>query len=414
MANTIQPRRPISRMWAIVKRAALIPAISIVASLFATPCAQAQTYEALYNFSGQGTDGGYPSSSLIADKAGNLYGTAHLGGAYNRGVVFKLDKTGKETVLYSFTGIGGDGAIPQGALVRDAAGNFYGTTYSGGDLTCGNGSGCGTVFKLDTTGKETVLYRFRGYPTDGSNPPAGVIRDAAGNFYGTTYSGGTAATGTVFKVDTTGHETVLHNFTLGPDGGWPYAGLVRDKTGNLYGTASDGGNSACGGCGVIFKVDSTGHETVLYTFTGVTDGFTPYGGLIRDGVGNLYGTTAFGGSTTGCNGNGCGTVFKLDTTGHETILHRFTGTDGEKPYGSVVRDGRGNLYGSTLLGGAYSYGTIFKLDTAGKETVLHSFSYSASGASPLSASLWGAAGKLYGTTSEGGPSGGGLVFQIVP
>jgi uncharacterized repeat protein (TIGR03803 family) len=401
-------------MWAIVKRAALIPAISIVASLFAAPGVQAQTFEALYNFSGQGADGGYPSSSLIADKAGNLYGTAHLGGIYNKGVVFKLDQAGKETVLYSFTGTGGDGAIAQGTLVRDAAGNFYGTTYSGGDLTCGNGSGCGTVFELDPSGKETVLYRFRGYPVDGSSPPAGVIRDAAGNLYGTTYSGGANGAGIVFKLDVTGQETVLYSFTLGADGGWPYAGLVRDKAGNLYGTASGGGNVPCGGCGVVFKLDTTGHETALYSFTGGADGSTPYGGLIRDGAGNLYGTTAFGGSTTACNTNGCGTVFKLDTTGHETILHSFTGNDGEKPYAGVVRDKLGRLYGTTLVGGAHSYGTIFKLETTGKETVLHSFSYSADGASPLSALLWCAAGNLCGTTGEGGASGGGVVFQIVP
>jgi uncharacterized repeat protein (TIGR03803 family) len=392
----------------------MILLLTPLTGVFATPCVQAQTYDPLYNFSGQGADGGYPSSSLIADKAGNLYGTAHLGGAHNKGVVFKVDRTGKETVFYSFTGTAGDGSIPQGTLVRDAAGNFYGTTYSGGDLTCSNGQGCGTVFKLDATGNETVLYRFRGYPVDGESPPAGVIRDAAGNLYGTTYGGGAFAAGIVFKLDATGQETVLYNFTLGVDGGWPLAGLVRDKAGNLYGTASGGGNVPCGGCGVVFRLDSADHETVLYSFTGGADGSTPHGGLIRDGAGNLYGTTAFGGSTTACNGNGCGTVFKLDPTGHETILHSFTGNDGEEPWAGVVRDGLGNLYGTTSLGGAYTYGTIFKLDTAGKESVLFSFSDYVSGGSPLYTLLMDAVGDIYGTTSAGGPSGGGVVFKLKP
>ena len=376
---------------------------------------QAQTYKVLYNFSGQGTDGGYSSSSLVEDRAGNLYGTASSGGAHNKGVVFKLDKKGKGKVLYSFTGTGGDGGTPRGALVRDAAGNFYGTTYYGGDLTCN----CGTVFKLDTTGKVSVLYSFRGYPDDGANPWAGVVRDVAGNLYGTTYGGGVDNTGTVFRLDTTGNETVLHSFTGlatgSTDGALPWAGLVRDHAGNLYGTTYAGPAGAGCGCGVIFKVDTSGNETVLYRFTGGADGGSPYAGLVRDAAGNLYGTTYFGGSTAACNTNGCGTVFQLDKAGKETVLYSFTGaTDGANPFAGLVADKAGNLYGTTFAGGTYTYGTIFKLDTAGKVTVRHSFSYS-DGIDPEARLVRDSAGNLYGTTSFGGPStDGGVVFKVTP
>jgi uncharacterized repeat protein (TIGR03803 family) len=251
---------------------------------------------------------------VIRDSVGNLYGTTGGGGTFGFGTVFKLDTSGKETVLYSFTG-GADGEFPEAGLVRDVAGNLYSTTIFGG--TSGNcNGGCGTVFKLDTTGKETVLYSFRN--GDGAYPNS-VIRDSAGNLYGTTYGGGPpsfcfgSGCGVVFKVDTTGKETVLYTFTGGADGANPYAGLVRDAKGNLYGTTSYGGDmAACkGGCGVVFKLDKTGKETVLHRFMGA-DGASPYAGLVRDAKGNIYGTTFTGGDLT-CvvYVGGCGVVFKL-------------------------------------------------------------------------------------------------------
>jgi uncharacterized repeat protein (TIGR03803 family) len=285
-----------------------------------------------------------------------MYGTTFEGGASTQGTVFKLDATGKETVLYSFAGA--DGANPTAGLVQDGAGNFYGTTDNGGSSGCGAVGGCGVVFKLDTTGKETVLYSFTN-AADGATPVGGVIMDTAGNLYGTTYNSPSGC-GTVFKVDTTGKETVLHSFTncftslANSDGGEPYAGLVMDQAGNLYGTTVIGGSS---GWGTVFKVDETGNETVLHSFSNVgTDGAFPYGGLVRDKAGNLYGTTAFGGPFYG-------TVFKVDTTGKETVLHSFTNSAvAAEPYAGLVMDKAGNLYGTTLIGGSSGHGTVFKLN----------------------------------------------------
>jgi uncharacterized repeat protein (TIGR03803 family) len=260
--------------------------------------------------------------------------------------VFKLDATGKETMLHRFTG-SPDGLNPVGTLVRDTKGNFYGTTSGGGDLSCD----CGTVFRIDAAGKETVLHRFTG-GADGANPLSGVIRDAAGNLFGTTTLGGASGYGTVFKVDNIGMETVLHSFTGGADGMYPYAGLVPNGV-DLYGTTNLGGAF---NYGTVFKLDKTGTETVLHTFTNGADGGQPVAGLIRDATGNLYGTTYSGGASNN------GTVFKLDTTGKETVLHSFTGGwNGFGPFGGVVRDAAGNLYGTTNYGGALGHGTVYKI-----------------------------------------------------
>jgi len=260
----------------------------------------------LYSFTG-GVDGGNPQSPLIRDSAGNLYGTTRVGGASNQGVVYKLDATGHEMVLYSFTG-GADGAHPYAGLILDSAGNLYGTTYRGGPANAG------VVYKVDVAGFETVLYAFTG-SADGGNPYAGVIRDSDGNLYGTTLYGGAANAGVVYELDATGHETVLYPFTGGADGGNPYAGVIRDSAGNLYGTAHNGGINpfGTGGLGVVYKVDATGHETVLYSCPGGADDGCryPVAGVIHDSHGNLYGTTAEGGP--GCL-YGCGVVFKLNLT----------------------------------------------------------------------------------------------------
>jgi len=282
----------------------------------------------MHIFGKVGGDGMNPSAGLVLDKKGNLYGTTTAGGSTGYGVVYRLHITSrKETILHTFTGKRGDGIDGFGPLIRDGAGNLYGTTFQGGTYggACGSfPGGCGIVFKMSPAGKEKVLYRFTG-GTDGANPEAGLVRDAAGNLYGTTtYGGGGACQngsftgcGTVFKVDKTGKETVLYRFTGGTDGANPFAGLVRDSAGNLYGTTYQGGNTGCqsqmGGCGTVFKVDTTGKEIVLYSFTGGTDGETPFAGLLLDAAGNLYGTTAAGGTKNKnvCASSGCGTVFKL-------------------------------------------------------------------------------------------------------
>jgi uncharacterized repeat protein (TIGR03803 family) len=205
----------------------------------------------------------------------------------------------------------------------------------------------------------SVLYSFKG-GTDGANPFGGLLRDSGGNLYGTTIYGGTGGCndgfgdlgcGTVFKLDTSGNETVLHSFTGTPDGEYPYAGLVRDSSGNLYGTTESGGVGSCtgfgAGCGTAFKLDTSGNETVLHSFTGTPDGEYPAAGLVRDSSGNLYGTTIQGGSNPGPYTSG--TVFKIDAGGNETVLHSFTGhpSDGASPFAELMLDSVGNLYGTT-------------------------------------------------------------------
>jgi uncharacterized repeat protein (TIGR03803 family) len=375
----------------------------------------AQNFTVLHNFTGW--DGASPDGGLSLDTSGNLYGTTASGGGHNLGTIFKLKPNG-EVVLHSFSGYFSDGSGPFAGLIRDAAGNFLGTTSEGGNGRCGlrlQPVGCGTVFKLDTTGHESLLYSFR--IADGSSPQAALVRDSSGNLYGTTTRGGVYGTGAVFKLTPSGTETVLHSFTFsGADGGFPQSTLLLGFSGNLIGTTFDGGffnNSLCAGsgCGVIFKVTPTGSLTVLHRFTGGTDGALPYAGLIQDGSGNLYGTTVQGGSTSCDSGYGCGMVFKLDTTNKKIALHRFNRTDGANPYSPLLRDASGNLYGTTSQGGAHNQGTVFKLAPNGTFTVLHSFS-GPDGATPLSGLIRDAAGTLYGTASTGGAHGKGTVYRI--
>jgi len=327
------------------------------------------------------------------------------------------------TVLHTFR-IRTDGAFPYAGVIRDAEGNLYGTSFGGGAHKYG------TVFKLSNPGKETLLYSFTG-GADGGGPEGGVIRDAEGNFYGTTSYGGDlscpstpvgSGCGVVFKLSTTGKETVLYTFKGGTDGAEPQAGVIRDAKGNLYGTASYGGDlSECqgSGCGVVFKVSATGKQTVLYSFTGGSDGGSPVQGLIRDGNGNLYGTTYAGGNMS-CQ-YGCGVVFRLSKTGKETVLYSFTGgTDGAKPWSGVIRDAAGNLYGTTGRGGDLAgcsgsgCGTVFRLSKTNEETVLYSFKLGTDGGDPQAGVIRDAEGNLYGTTSGGGnqSSGAGVVFKV--
>jgi len=327
----------------------------------------------LHRFTANGTDGNSPFAPLTLDSAGNLYGSTGNGGSADAGTLFKISSAGKETILYSFAG-GKDGANPVGRLALDDAGNLYGTTGGGAFER-------GTVFKLTAAGRKTVLHSFRW--ADGFLPLGGVIRDSEGNLYGTTEFGGTqfscnfAGCGTVFKLDKSGKYTVLHSFIGTADGGHPAAGVIRDAAGNLYGTASSGGDPNCGvessGCGVVFQLDRNGKETVLHSFTGGTDGAYPGAQLFQDDAGNLYGTTAFGGDNNQlCNvaANGCGVVFKIDTAGKFTTLYAFKGypsRSGGEPAAGVIRDPAGNLYGVTSIGGDLNCqpvngcGVVFKL-----------------------------------------------------
>jgi uncharacterized repeat protein (TIGR03803 family) len=370
----------------------------------------AQTFTTLRDFH-NGPNGGVPRGKLALDAAGNVYGTTLRGGYNDNGVVFKLDQAGVETVLYTFTR-DGHGYSPVSGVIRDPKGNLYGTTDFGGNKDCAPPlQGCGVVFKLNTAGRYTVLHAFRG-GTDGIGP-SGLIRDGAGNLYGTCGGGGIyGGNGVVFKVDGAKNETVLYSFSGGPHGRDPTNGVILDASGNLYGTTIYGGNTNCGsfgsGCGVVFKLDTSGNETVLYTFNGGADGATPTG-LIGDSAGNLYGTTFDGGTY------GYGTVFKLDSTGAKTTLYSFMGkADGGYPSGPNLMDG--NIYGTTCEGGTYGdNGVVFEVDMNGNETVLHDFTHGRDGGCPQSGVIHDAAGNLYGTTSNGGtPAKHGTVFKLTP
>jgi uncharacterized repeat protein (TIGR03803 family) len=366
----------------------------ILLGLVTLPLMQAQTFTTLYNFTGS-TDGGYPYAGVIQDEAGNLYGTTGAGGNLSCqlggngcGVVFKLDTTGKETVLHSFSGK--DGAYPYGTLVRDEAGNLYGTTEYGGDFQCDKyqGIGCGVAFKLDMTGKETVLHVFRGGRADGCNPYQNLIMDKAGNLYGTTPGCGAYDLGTVFKLTRNGKETLLHNFA-GPDGEIP-SGMLRDASGDFYGLTEQGGRA---GHGVLYKLTKEGTLIVLHNFAGGAAGNDP-GAVTMDASGNFYGTTNQGGSPFG------GIAWKVSKQGSETILHDFSGGNGDGclPQGGVVRDPNGNLYGNTFQCGSSDDGVIWKISKNATETVLHDFSVPG-GANPSGSLLRDANGGLYGTSS---------------
>jgi uncharacterized repeat protein (TIGR03803 family) len=377
-----------------VSEALLMAILVALLALAGSPLLHAQTYTVLHRFTG--SNGSSPYGALTLDSKGNLYGMTRDGGANGSGTIFELSGT-KEKVLYSFRD-NPDGANPLRSLLRDSAGNLYGTTPLGGS------SGSGAVFKLDTTGSETVLYNFSG-GTDGDQPQTGLVRDTAGNLYGTTVLGGGSNLGTVFKVDSTGIQTILHSFGGAADGEFPYASLIRDGAGNFYGTTGGDGATSWG---TVFKVDGSGKETVLYSFKGGADGGQPLSGLLRDAAGNLYGTTYSG-------GNGNGTVFKVDKSGNETVLYAFAGGgDGANPLGGLVKDNSGNFYGTTENGGAFSFGTIFKVAANGQETVLHSFGdIGKDGKYPEAGLVRGSTGTLYGATYLGG-TGSGVVFRLRP
>jgi uncharacterized repeat protein (TIGR03803 family) len=424
-----------------IASSSLVAVLAISAQLSAqeqeVKAPQPSTYSVLYTFTG-GADGAAPlGGDLILDPEGNLYGTTTLGGDLSCpdvnppgcGVVFKLDRTGKQSALHTFTG-GEDGKAPFQGVVRDAEGNLYGTANSGGSY------GAGVVFKVDKVGDETILYTFTGGADGGC--PYGLLRDDTGNIFGAAECGGADGAGAVFKVDRAGNESVLYSFTGGVDGAYPN-NLTQDAQGNFVATAYAGGNlSDCGGrgCGVVFKLDRAGKETVLYAFTGGADGGTPYANVVPDETGNLYGTAYAGGdlgSTSpicGGGGFGCGVVFKVDRTGKETVLYTFTGgADGALPVADLIRDDDGNLYSTTPYGGKLGCdggsapcGVVFKVDRGGKETVLYSFTGGVDGANPEGGLLRTADGNLYGTTSYGGDIGSssscttgygcGVVFKI--
>jgi uncharacterized repeat protein (TIGR03803 family) len=381
------------------------------------------TYKKVYSFTG-GLDGGDPATPLTFDKAGNAYGTTAAGGGFNFGTVFKISPSGRQTVLYSFSG-GGDGLDPHGGVTLDSAGNLYGTTVAGGSGGLCAGDGCGVVFELSPSGGgwiETTLYNFTGL-NDGFGPGGGLVFDTKGNLYGTTPDGGAHSFGVVFKLSPIAHswrQSVIHAFTGGKDGSIGSLGsLLLDAAGNLYGVTELGGAN---GAGAVYKLSKTSRgpwkTTVLYDFKGMPDAANPYGGLIFDKAGNLYGTTYFGGAT------GMGAVFQLipgpDGAWQENVLYSFLGgTDGSFPTTTLVFNTAGNLYGTTSTGGRPSCdcGTVFKLTLSGgswNEKIVHLFGVGRDGSSPNYGLTLDRKGNLYGTTPVGGMGGQGIVFQLTP
>ncbi len=423
--------------------------MSAIAIAIATAALVAQAYAAhfkvLHTFQGE-RDGGDALASMTMDDAGNLFGTTAWGGGssqcqYGCGFVFELSPTGsggwKETLLHRFAG-GSDGAYPEATLFRDGDGNLYGTTVAGGgSAACQKivygAAGCGTVFKLSLTSgvwTEEVLHSFTG-AGDGSHPTGGVIMDAKGNLYGTAVyaESATGCCGVVFELSEAGGiwtESVLHTFS-GTDGSGPFGSLLADAAGNLYGTTAWGGNlSACPqspGCGVAFRLAPASRGTwkyrILHTFPGGSGGQAPVGGLIRDAAGNLYGATTVGGLEN------FGSIFELSPTSNgwtTRVVHSFDLSRGVILNSGLIMDEEGNLYGTTVGGGAKSAGLVFKLSptSAGgwAETVLYAFNGTIDGERAYAGLVRDAAGNLYGATELGGancgldPRGCGTIFEI--
>lgn len=352
------------------------------------------TFALVYEFKGE-DDGNSPTSPLVLDAAGNLYGVASSGGAGAYGTVFKVAPDGSFTLLRSLSLLS-----PNGGLALDASGNIFGTTQRGGD------SGYGSVFELSRTDRSYVdIHSFHGI--DGLTPVGDLLLGETGELYGTSLGGGEFSRGTAFKLGTDGTYTVLHGFG-GPvpgDGLMPVAGLAADGNGNLYGTTPQGGPI---GGGTLFKLEANGGYTVLHGFSfGPGDGTIPLAGVVADGSGNLFGTTSQGGAF------GVGVVFRFASDGTYSLLHNFTGSDGSKPLGALILDSSGNLFGTTSAGGASGLGNLFKLAPDGTFTSLHDFAQ-AEGATPKAGLVLDVDGSLYGTTSRGGSSDRGTVFKLAP
>jgi uncharacterized repeat protein (TIGR03803 family) len=374
--------------------------------------AQAQTFKVLHQFNSQ-NDGAESEGAILRDAAGNLYGTTAF-----PGTVFKINPKGKESILAAMDSPAPGLAAPSGTLIQDQAGNLYGVAEGGP-------GGAGAVYKVSLKGKTTILFAFQGgLNTDTPKGPAGgLLMDKSGNIFGAAQFGSNQTCrigcGSIFQLDPLGNLNLLYKFTGGSDGGNPIGPLVQDADGNFYGVAQSGGDFTCpekflihkAGCGVVFKLAANGKLTVLHTFTGRTDGAVPQGGLLLDAAGTLFGTTLTGGNFEH------GTVFKIAKDGTYTVLHRLTQREGRNPNGGLVEDPAGNLYGTAQLGGADNLGSVFRLSQDGTVKVLHAFTGLEDGAVPFAGLFRDDAGHLYGTTVKNfliQIVQGGNVFEITP
>jgi len=413
--RTQQFRHFINNAWVVAAVTVLLTGSSWAAS----------NGKLLYSFTG-GLDGGDPATALTFDASGNAYGTTVTGGDFGCGTVFQLTPSGgrfTESVLFSFDCFT-TGKNPYGGVIVDSKGNLYGTTVAGGFGGICAGDGCGVVYMLSNSGgtwNETVMYSFTG-GDDGFGPGGALVADGNGNFYGTTPDGGANAVGVVYQISPVRgggwQQTVIHSFTGGNDGAVGSLGaLLLDKSGNLFGVTELGGAFGTGTAFRLSPVQGGGWKmTTLYAFKGQPDAAFPYGGLIADANGNLYGTTYYGGK------NGMGAVFELDVTRKkEIVLYNFKGgTDGSNTTTTLVFDKAGNLYGTTSMGGnpGCDCGTVFELSPRQgggvKETILHRFGESPDGGYPYYGLTPDSNGDLYGTTVSGGRDTQGVVFKFTP
>ncbi len=394
-----------------------------------TPFANAETYNVLYRFTG-GNDGAYPVAGVTVDSSGNVFGTASAGGNEGEGTVFHLVHSGRGWsfyLLYAFQGwnqLATDGGSPYSRPVIGPDGALYGTTHSGADgQGCRQLHGCGSVYRLQPKPgnyfglwQEDLIFQFG--DGDGSNPDIGdVVFDRAGNLYGTTRNGGANEQGAVYELTFNGgawSEQVIHSFAGSPDGAAPLYGPVIDQAGNLYGTTTAGGTK---GWGTVYQLTPAGSgwaESVVHSFQNGSDGLTPISGVILDGSGNLYGNTQTGGA------NGGGTVFELtpssDGSWSLSTLYGLPQQGLSGPYGSVVMDNAGNLYGTTSRGGANHQGSVFKLTRSNGLWIyrsLHDFTGGDDGGTPYGSLSLDTNGNIFGTTYSGGWNGNGVVFEII-
>ncbi len=397
-----------------------IQSLIFVSMFLATAAWAANTTKLIYSFGGA-SDGEYTDTELVMDSAGNLYGTSVQGGTFGGGTVFQITPAGVHTVLYNFTG-GADGGEPYKGVTLDSQGNLYGTAVTGGGGGCEGG--CGVVFKLAKTGStwtQSVIHTFTG-ATDGSGPGSPVAFDKQGNMYGTTPTGGANGVGVVYQLKPSGASwtfKVIHAFTGGTDGSGGSAGrFFIDTAGNLFNVCTTGGAH---GFGAVYEISPSQGKwkfTALYAFKDSPDGASPYGGVVFDKAGNIYGTTYYAGA------HDLGTIYKLTHSGAawtESVLYSFKGgMDGASPISSLVADSAGNFYGTTSEGGATTCGcgVIYKVakNASGKwtESVVYRFPGEPSPGFAYNGMINGTAGSFYGATVHGGNGNDGAVYQFTP
>src|SRR5258708_3180347 len=375
------------------------------------PLAHAQPFTVLHQFNSQ-SDGAFSEGSVLRDSAGNIFGTTT-----SPSTVFKIDSKGKESSFFNING-GSLGEFPTGSLTQDAAGNIYG-------IAEGGSGGAGVVYKLSPQAQQTVLVAFQGglHNTTPKGPAGGVLLGKNGDILGAAQFGNKQSCaigcGSIFRLDAAGTMHFLHVFTGGTDGGNPIGPLGPDSAGPLYGVTQSGGDPTCpeffltpgAGCGVVFKITRASTFTVLHTFAGGADGAIPQGGLLLDMNGNLFGTALQGGIAEN------GTVYEITNDGTYTLVHRLTQAEGHNPNGGLVEDANGNIFGTAQLGGDQNLGTVFQLNPDDSVKVLHNFQGLEDGAVPFAGLFRDSAGHLYGTTVKNflvQIVQGGTVVEIAP